>query len=835
MRLRVWFDDGTNGSQLLTPDQRIASVGYAMVAQNVADGAITGSKLAADAVQSIHIAPGAVGNPQLANSGITINTGAGMSGGGTLALGGNISLENAGVLSLAGGGGITVSGSAGAITLGSNATELNTPGTLVMRDASGGFAAGDITATSFTGSGAGLTGVTGTFPWQPIAGTTQQAVRYSGYLATNAALVTVTLPTVANVGDIVRVNGVGAGGWAIVPDTAHSVVGFGPGLGPVGSIGTGVGLQYIGNDQWQPIAEFQLAAGAVQTANIAAGAVDNSKLANSSITLNTGPGLAGGGVLAVGGTMTLSIPNGGIDGTQLAADSIQASHLADGAVENTKLANSGITINTGAGLAGGGPLALGGTLTLTIPNGGIGSDQLAPNAVQTASIAPSAVGATQLAAGAALANLTSGGLQALGSTASPTFAGAKLLELGSGFIKPSLVLDRGIGPKGRLTYQKTTGDSGWSGLVLGINANWNDETGYAYDDEAHSQSIFQMEYEYSSPIGLLNEMNWTSRGRRIWFSWAHVTDSTKASVQWLAPSKILVPEYETSGEPALVIEDYKGGAAPGTDGRTTLVLQNSNPNPGTSIGSVIRMLGLGGGGTDWYVGTDSLTNGGDNFFIRDSKTAIPHILIDATGKVGINTGSPAAQLDVNGGVNVSGTVNATSFTVNGGPIPNLAKQTESRFAAELRNYFNTPDTVSSFLLTPSSLVIDGATIIKLLSLSPDKWRGKTVKLQMIVGVNGNSGGDLAYKLAIAYRNTAIDGVNGNGSNVGDSDGSLNNTATTTAAPVAANKLLLIESPAMTIPADVTALSGGFALERTPAKGDTNTDVAYIVECRVIEQ
>ena len=33
VRLRVWFNDGTNGSQLLTPDQRIAAVGYAMVAE----------------------------------------------------------------------------------------------------------------------------------------------------------------------------------------------------------------------------------------------------------------------------------------------------------------------------------------------------------------------------------------------------------------------------------------------------------------------------------------------------------------------------------------------------------------------------------------------------------------------------------------------------------------------------------------------------------------------------------------------------------------------------------------------------------------------------------
>jgi N-acetylneuraminic acid mutarotase len=49
VRLRVWFDDGENGSQQLAPDQRIAAVGYAMMADNVPDGAITSSKLATGA------------------------------------------------------------------------------------------------------------------------------------------------------------------------------------------------------------------------------------------------------------------------------------------------------------------------------------------------------------------------------------------------------------------------------------------------------------------------------------------------------------------------------------------------------------------------------------------------------------------------------------------------------------------------------------------------------------------------------------------------------------------------------------------------------------------
>ncbi len=38
VRLRVWFNDGVNASRLLTPDQRIAAVGYTMMAGGLAPG-----------------------------------------------------------------------------------------------------------------------------------------------------------------------------------------------------------------------------------------------------------------------------------------------------------------------------------------------------------------------------------------------------------------------------------------------------------------------------------------------------------------------------------------------------------------------------------------------------------------------------------------------------------------------------------------------------------------------------------------------------------------------------------------------------------------------------
>ena len=82
VRLRVWFDDGSHGSQLLAPDQRIAAVGYAMmseqaqtaqVAQTVPDGAITTAKIADRAVNAAQIGEGAVGSLQLGAGAVQTN------------------------------------------------------------------------------------------------------------------------------------------------------------------------------------------------------------------------------------------------------------------------------------------------------------------------------------------------------------------------------------------------------------------------------------------------------------------------------------------------------------------------------------------------------------------------------------------------------------------------------------------------------------------------------------------------------------------------------------------------------------------------------------------
>jgi hypothetical protein len=79
-------------------------------------------------------------------------------------------------------------------------------------------------AGSFNGNGAGLTNVTGVMPWQTVAGTSVQAAPNTGYLLTNAQSATLTLPSSPNLGDLVRVSGVGAGGWRIAQNLGQSIL-----------------------------------------------------------------------------------------------------------------------------------------------------------------------------------------------------------------------------------------------------------------------------------------------------------------------------------------------------------------------------------------------------------------------------------------------------------------------------------------------------------------------------------------------------------------------------------------------------------------------------------
>jgi len=70
-------------------------------------------------------------------------------------------------------------------------------------------------------SGAG--GASSSLTWTTVTGTTQSMLTNSGYVANNAAQVAFTLPTASSVGDVLQVQGKGAGGWRINQNASQTI------------------------------------------------------------------------------------------------------------------------------------------------------------------------------------------------------------------------------------------------------------------------------------------------------------------------------------------------------------------------------------------------------------------------------------------------------------------------------------------------------------------------------------------------------------------------------------------------------------------------------------
>lgn len=108
VRLRVWFDGGS-GLQQLSPDQRIVSAGYSLMAASVPDGSVTAEKLAAGSVGSSQLASNLTVSGTLTLCGDVVaprlNIGSGHTLNGALAtIAGGTSNTAAGAFSAVGGG-----------------------------------------------------------------------------------------------------------------------------------------------------------------------------------------------------------------------------------------------------------------------------------------------------------------------------------------------------------------------------------------------------------------------------------------------------------------------------------------------------------------------------------------------------------------------------------------------------------------------------------------------------------------------------------------------------------------------------------------------------------
>jgi hypothetical protein len=190
LQLRIWFNDGVNGWAALNPVQNLTPAPYAVNAQSASSlsGPISAAQLT-----------GVVSNVQLADSSVTVTAGTGLSGGGTIALGGSTILNSTGLVSISGDEDITAFTTNGDVTLGSTATASDVTNAIVRRDAGGNFSAGTITlagtlsmvnalGNTAIGSGVLVSNTTGTYNtalgWATLSNnTTGYENTASGYLA----------------------------------------------------------------------------------------------------------------------------------------------------------------------------------------------------------------------------------------------------------------------------------------------------------------------------------------------------------------------------------------------------------------------------------------------------------------------------------------------------------------------------------------------------------------------------------------------------------------------------------------------------------------------------
>jgi hypothetical protein len=107
-------------------------------------------------------------------------------------------------------------------------TSIATNGQLIIGSTAGAPAAATLTAGTGIAITNGSNSITiaatgGALSWTDVTGTTQAMAVNSGYTADNAGLVTLTLPSTAAYGSMIRVVGKGAGLWAIAQNSGQTI------------------------------------------------------------------------------------------------------------------------------------------------------------------------------------------------------------------------------------------------------------------------------------------------------------------------------------------------------------------------------------------------------------------------------------------------------------------------------------------------------------------------------------------------------------------------------------------------------------------------------------
>jgi len=377
-------------------------------------------------------------NANLANSSVTVSPGTGMSGGGTVSLGGTITLTNAGVTSLTGTANqVTVSGSTGAVTL-SLPQNINTT-------SSPTFAGLTLNGNINIGSNNLITTATSGQEgyWQlnsgvlsPNTQTNSLTVGATGSLATldvRNLLGTVATASISGKTSYAGLIVDNSGKGDLFSASSSGLTRFT--ISQVGNTTIGGTLAVAGGMTASTINGLTISNNGTNTLNIAAGktlAINNSlTLAGTDGTSFTLPSSSD---TLVGRTSTDTLTNKTIAAGSNTITGLTNSNLSGSAgITNANLANSSLTVNTTSPLGGGGAVSLGGSLTVTCTTCITSGGSLFTAAATSGSNSSIAQGGTlTLAAGTNITTTNNAtGTITFATVTNPTFAG--LLTASNGF------------------------------------------------------------------------------------------------------------------------------------------------------------------------------------------------------------------------------------------------------------------------------------------------------------------------------------------------------------------------------------------------------------------
>ena len=465
VRLRVWFNDGVNGNQLLTPDQRLAPSGYladgSVTSAKIADLAVDSSQLAASAVTSAKIAGNAVTSAKLANnltlggttSGTFSGSGAALTALSAANLTGALPALNASALTNLSGGNITAA-SIGSTQLASGLTLAGT------------------TSGTFSGSGAALTALNAT----NLSTGTVADLRLSANVALlNRATQSFTGATNTFAGNV------GIGTTPLNKFHVHTGADENLLVRPGSQIGNvqGVGIQSV-NDANTLNASLTLTASeiAILGGNVGIGiTTPASKLevdGTVAATAFSGDGAAltnlNGAGLTAGSVTAEKIANQAIGTSQIADAGVTTAKLADGAVTVAKINDGAVTtlkLNDGAVTSA--KIANQTIGTSQIAGAAITGPKLADGAVSTAKLNNNAVDSTKLASGLTLGGTTVGTFSGSGAA----LTGLSATNLDTGTVSDAL-LSANI-PKLNASTNTFTGNATINGTILNGSATGTTE------------------------------------------------------------------------------------------------------------------------------------------------------------------------------------------------------------------------------------------------------------------------------------------------------------------------------------------------------------------------